>query len=132
MKSRPKKRHQPLAAFAWMVPNLRRILHTAGIEGIVIHPAMVYEPTGGVFLRFARDARKRDAIRVVESENVRWPLAHSADLATLYALALERAPSRSSYIGAAIEGFSVGASRAHWQNASAPDDGNRTSFPSRR
>jgi nucleoside-diphosphate-sugar epimerase len=98
----------PLAAFAWMVPNLRRVLDTPGIDGIAIHPAMVYEACGGVFLRFARDARERDAVRVVESEAVRWPLVHSADLANLYALALENAPARSSYIGAAIEGLAVG------------------------
>jgi nucleoside-diphosphate-sugar epimerase len=99
---------RPLAAFAWMVPNLRRVLDAPGIDGIVIHPAMVYEPGDGVFRRFARDARERDAVRVVESEAVRWPLVHSADLAALYALALERAPARSSYIGAAIEGLAVG------------------------
>jgi nucleoside-diphosphate-sugar epimerase len=99
---------RPLAAFAWMVPNLRRVLDAPEIDGIVIHPAMVFEATGGVFRGFARDARERDAVRVVESEAVRWPLAHSEDLATLYALALDRAPPRSSYIGAAIEGLAVG------------------------
>jgi nucleoside-diphosphate-sugar epimerase len=99
---------RPLPAFAWMVPHLQRVLGTPGIDGIVIHPAMVYEPTGGVFLHFAKDASERDAIRVVESEAVRWPLVHSEDLATLYALALEAAPSRSSYIGAAVEGLAVG------------------------
>jgi nucleoside-diphosphate-sugar epimerase len=50
----------------------------------------------------------RGAIGVVESEAGRWPLVHSEDLASLYALALEHAPVRSSYIGAAIEGFAVG------------------------
>jgi nucleoside-diphosphate-sugar epimerase len=99
---------RPLSAFAWMVPNLRRVLDTPGIDGIVIHPAMVYEPGGGIFHRFARDAVERSAIRVVESEAVRWPLVHSEDLANLYARALENAPARSSYIGAAIEGLAVG------------------------
>jgi nucleoside-diphosphate-sugar epimerase len=99
---------RPLPAFAWMVPSLQRVLAAPEIDGLVIHPAMVYEPCGGVFHRFARDARERHAIRVVESEAVRWPLVHSADLATLYALALEAAPARSSYIGAAIEGLAVG------------------------
>src|SRR4030088_961481 len=89
----------PLPAFAWMVPNLQRVLDTSGIDGIVIHPAMVYEPAGGVFLRFAKGARERDAIRVVESEAVRWPVVHGEDLANLYALALENAPAGSSYIG---------------------------------
>jgi nucleoside-diphosphate-sugar epimerase len=98
----------PLPAFASMILSLRRVLDTPGIDGIVIHPAMVYEPAGGVFQRFAREAREQNAIRVVQSEAVRWPLVHSADLAILYALALEKAPAQSSYIGAAIEGFAVG------------------------
>ena len=50
----------------------------------------------------------RKAIRVVESEEIRWPLVHREDLAHLYALALERAPARSSCIGAAIDGLAVG------------------------
>jgi nucleoside-diphosphate-sugar epimerase len=99
---------RPLAAFAWMVPQLQRILASREIDGIVIHPAMVYAGAGGVFSRFAQDAAERDRVRVVESEAVRWPLAHSEDLANLYALALERASAGSSYIGVAIEGLSVG------------------------
>jgi nucleoside-diphosphate-sugar epimerase len=91
-----------------MVPNLRRVLDAPDIEGITIHPAMVYEPGGAVFRSFPRDARERDAIRVVGNEAVRWPLVHSEDLATLYAMALENAPARSSYIGASIEGLAVG------------------------
>jgi nucleoside-diphosphate-sugar epimerase len=98
----------PLPAFAWMVPNLKRVLASAEVDGIVIHPAMVYTADGGVFGRFARDVIERDAVRVIASEDVRWPLVHSADLADLYALALERAPARSSYIGAAIDGLAVG------------------------
>jgi nucleoside-diphosphate-sugar epimerase len=83
---------RPLPAFAWMVPQLQRILGASEVDGLVIHPAMVYTPGGGVFVRFARDAIERDAVRVVESEEVRWPLVHSEDLASLYALALEHAP----------------------------------------
>jgi nucleoside-diphosphate-sugar epimerase len=98
----------PLPAFAWMVPNLRRVLDEPAVDGIVIHPAMVTTDDGGVFRRFARDAAERRAVRVVASERVRWPLVHADDLATLYALALERAPAGSSYIGAALDGFPVG------------------------
>ena len=98
----------PLPAFAWMVPHLHRVLAAPEVDGIVIHPAMVYDGAGGVFQRFAREAIERDAVRVVESEAVRWPLVHRDDLANLYALVLERAPAGSSYIGAAIEAFSVG------------------------
>ena len=100
----------PLPAFAWMVPQLQRILAEPGIDGIVIHPAMVYAAGAaeGVFSRFARDAVERSAVRVVQSEEVRWPLVHREDLASLYALALERAPPGSRYIGAAIDGMAVG------------------------
>jgi nucleoside-diphosphate-sugar epimerase len=98
----------PLPAFAWMVPHLQRILEAPEIDGLVIHPAMVFTAGGGVFSRFSRDAVERDAVRVVAGEDVRWPLVHSEDLAELYVLALEHAPARSSYIGAAVEGLAVG------------------------
>ena len=99
---------RPVPAFAWMVPQLTRILGSHEVDGIVIHPAMVYTPDGGVFSRFARDAVERDSVRVVGSEQVRWPLVQSEDLAELYVLALERAPARSTYIGAGIDGLAVG------------------------
>jgi nucleoside-diphosphate-sugar epimerase len=99
---------RPLPAFAWMVPHLQRVLDTSGIDPIIIHPAMVYEAGDGVFRRFVDDAIERDAIRVVGGEGVRWPLVHREDLAKLYALALECGIPRTSYIGAAIDGFPVG------------------------
>jgi nucleoside-diphosphate-sugar epimerase len=99
---------RPLPVFAWMVPQLQRVLASTEVEGIVIHPAMVYGREGGVFDRFAREAAAGQAVRVVASEAVRWPLVHAEDLAQLYALALERARPGSSYIGAAVEGFPVG------------------------
>jgi nucleoside-diphosphate-sugar epimerase len=34
-------RFRPLPAFAWMVPQLRRILEAPEVDGIVIHPATV-------------------------------------------------------------------------------------------
>ena len=98
----------PLPAFAWMLPHLERVLAAPEVDGIVIHPAMVYTADGGVFARFARDAIERNAVRVVGGEDVRWPLVHADDLATLYALALERAPARSIWIGAANDGVMVG------------------------
>jgi nucleoside-diphosphate-sugar epimerase len=98
----------PLPAFAWMVPHLARVLAAAEIDGVVIHPAMVYAGAGGVFSRFAREATAHKAIRVVGSEAVRWPLVHSDDLAVLYALALEQAPRGASYIGASVEALAVG------------------------
>lgn len=97
----------PLAAFAWIVPLLQRVLDSNDVEGIVVHPAMVYGGEGGVFRRFAHDA-KSGVVRVVGNELVRWPLVHCDDLAKLYVLALEAAPGRSSYIGTAVDGMPVG------------------------
>jgi len=98
----------PLPVFAWMVPQLHRVLASPGIGGIVIHPAMVYAGEGGVFDRFARAAAAGEAVPVVASEAVRWPLVHAEDLAQLYALALERGTPGESYIGAAIDGLAIG------------------------
>jgi nucleoside-diphosphate-sugar epimerase len=99
---------RPLPAFAWMVPQLERVLASEQIHGIVVHPAMVYAGNSGVFDRFVRAATEGRDVPVVGSEAVRWPLVHSEDLARLYALALERGTPGESYIGATIDGFPVG------------------------
>jgi nucleoside-diphosphate-sugar epimerase len=98
----------PLPQFAWGVPHSQLVLQAPGIWPIIIHPAMVYEPSGGVFGRFHTEAQERDAVRIVGAEHVRWPLVHAEDLATLYRLALERSAERQSYLGAAIEAMPVG------------------------
>jgi nucleoside-diphosphate-sugar epimerase len=98
----------PLPALAWGVAHGRIVLNAPDIHSVVIHPGMVYVPTGGVFSRFHADAIGRPAVRVVGGEHVRWPLVHSEDLASLYCLALERSPPGESYLGTAIEGLAVG------------------------
>jgi nucleoside-diphosphate-sugar epimerase len=100
--------YDPLTFLAWSVPHIRLVFDAPGIDAVVVHPAMVYEPCGGVFSRFYNDAVTRPAVRVVADERVRWPLVHSDDLATLYALALELSAPRESYFGVAIEGMPVG------------------------
>src|SRR5262249_8253575 len=45
--------------------------------------------------------------RLVGSSAVHWPLVHCNDLASLYALGIEKAPAGSSYIGAAVDGFPI-------------------------
>jgi nucleoside-diphosphate-sugar epimerase len=98
----------PLALYAWSVPRIRSLLASTDVEPIVIHPAMVYEPEGGVFEKFRRDATERNAVRVVQGESIRWPLVHAEDLAALYRLALESGTPGESYIGSAIDGVPVG------------------------
>lgn len=98
----------PLPAFAWMVPNLRRVLAASEVTGLVVHPAMVYDRRGGVFASFIEQARKGGPVLVVGSEHVRWPLVHAEDLARLYALVLERGMKGHSYNGAAVQALPVG------------------------
>lgn len=112
----------PLPAFAWMVESLTRVLGSPSVDGIVIHPAMVHAGNEGVLRRFAADAAGRGAVRVVASEAVRWPLVHADDLAQLYALALERAAPKASYMGSAIDGVPVGRiARAFARRFGTPD-----------
>jgi len=101
-------RFDPLPTFAWSIAHIERVLAAPGIHPIVIHPAMVYTPTSGAFARFYAEAREGKPVRVVGSEDVRWPLVHSEDLATLYRMALEAAPPGDSYIGSAVHGIRVG------------------------
>jgi nucleoside-diphosphate-sugar epimerase len=98
----------PLPAFEWAVEHIDRIRTTAGIWPIVIHPAMVYERSSGVFARNYKEASSGRPVSVVGSEHVRWPLVHNEDLAVLYRMALERASPGESFLGCAIPGLEVG------------------------
>lgn len=98
----------PLPAFAWMVGNLQRVLSAPEVEAVVIHPAMVYRPAGGVLAAMIEGARRDDEIPVVGGQSVHWPLVHAEDLARLYRLAVEKGRPGETYNGATIEGMAVG------------------------
>jgi len=98
----------PLPEFAWSIETARQVRDNRHVRGMVILPAMVYERDGGVLDQMAEDAQARDRIRIVGSEDVRWPLVHRADLALLYALMLERGEPGDSFNGAGIVSMPVG------------------------
>lgn len=98
----------PLPAFGWMVDNMNRVLSAPGVEGTVVHPAMVYCGEGGVFSSFMEAIRKGGAVDVIGSTDVVWPLVHAEDLADLYVLTMEKARPGSVYNGSSIEGMAVG------------------------
>jgi nucleoside-diphosphate-sugar epimerase len=98
----------PLPEFAWSVETARQVQDNRHVRGMVILPAMVYERDGGVLEQMAEDARHRDRIRIVGSEDTRWPMVHRTDLAQLYALMLERGAPGSSFNGAGIVAMQVG------------------------
>jgi nucleoside-diphosphate-sugar epimerase len=84
------------------------ITATPYLEGMIVHPAMVYERDGGVFSRFAEEAKTSRRISIVGSAQTRWPLVHKDDLAVLYRLVLEKGLRGSSYNGATEHGVRVG------------------------
>ncbi|MBE1206960.1 NAD-dependent epimerase/dehydratase family protein [Aminobacter carboxidus] len=99
----------PLPAFGWMIDNMQRVLDAPEVEGVVIHPAMVYSSEGGVFSSFMDALRDGRGVDVIGSPEVVWPLVHAADLADLYLRAMEQARPGSAYNGSAIPGMTVGA-----------------------
>jgi nucleoside-diphosphate-sugar epimerase len=98
----------PLPASAWSVPAIERVLRAPEINALIVHPAMVYTKDGGVLASFVDKARTGRAIRIVGSEEIRWPLVHADDLATLYRLMVERGVPGVSYNGATVDGLPVG------------------------
>ena len=113
----------PLPEFAWSVQTALQVCDNRHVRGMVILPAMVYERDGGVLDQMADDARTRDRIRIVGSEEVRWPLVHRQDLAKLYALMLERGDPGASFNGAGTVSMPVGKiSRTLARRFGKPDD----------
>ena len=98
----------PLDSFAWSLESINAVLTADHVQGMVVHPAMVYERSGGVFERFFEDAKKLGCVRVVRGEHVRWPLIHRMDLAMIYVLLLERGKQGDVYNAATNHGVSVG------------------------
>lgn len=98
----------PLQAFGWMADNMNRVREAPEVEGVVVHPAMVYSGEGGVFSTFMETMRQGGAVEVIGSADVVWPLVHAGDLADLYLRAMEGAQPGSVYNGSAIPGMAVG------------------------
>jgi len=98
----------PLESFGWWVSNMEIVLNSSCIQGMVIHPAMVYDRNGGVFEHIFEDAENLGHVRVVGGESIRWPLVHRDDLAELYVLLLENGSRGDVYNGSTIEGMKIG------------------------
>lgn len=100
--------YDPLWSFESSLRTIERVTSAQNICGMVIHPGMVYERDGGVFDHIFNDARELGYVRVIGAENVRWPLVHRADLATLYALMIEKGRPGDVYNATAINGVTIG------------------------
>lgn len=92
----------PMPAFSWMVENASYLRTCNAFSLAVIHPAMVYGPTGGAFTRFIEQARRGVPLELWGGPAVRWPLVHRDDVARAYVLLVER-PDLQGHFNAASE-----------------------------
>ena len=95
-------------AFDWMVDTIPAMLNAENVNGMILHPAMVYDGVGGVLDQFSDAARSGGPVPVTGSAETYWPLVHAEDLAELYALMAERPRRGVQYHGSAIDGVRVG------------------------
>src|SRR3954463_9241940 len=99
----------PASLVAWRQAVEDRVLAGAklGIRTTVIRPAIVYGRGGGIPAGFVESARQEGAARYVGTGENRWPFVHVDDLAELYLLALEKAPSGTLLLGVSGPSFRV-------------------------
>ena len=98
----------PLPAFAFMVDHRARLFEAPAIDACVVHPALVWDESGGVIGRFLEEAQRGSAPKVIGSLRTRWPLVHRADLAQLYLLAAVRGADGADYHGVDETGVPAG------------------------
>jgi nucleoside-diphosphate-sugar epimerase len=90
----------PAALVKWRPALEQEVLSAPGVRGVVIRPAIVHGGNGGILASMAQDALRRGAVRHVGDGLNRWPLVHRDDLASLFALALERASAGAVFVAA--------------------------------
>jgi nucleoside-diphosphate-sugar epimerase len=91
-------------------PQLERIAldgASRGLRPIVLRATDVYGDGGGIPAMFVESARTEGAARMVGDGRNRWPMVHREDLASLYALAFERAQPSSIYNASDETAFTV-------------------------
>ena len=83
----------PSTLVAWRPAAEQLVLAARGVRSIVIRPGVVYGRGGGIPADFVKSAQETGAARYVGTGENHWPLIHVEDLAGLYVLALQQAPS---------------------------------------
>jgi len=97
----------PLPSFAWMTENGEMVMRADCFDGLIVHPAMVYNRDGGVISRYIDSAEKTGQVEIWGSLDTRWPVVHQKDLAVAYRLALENGRAGEHYNIAAEKGVMV-------------------------
>jgi len=98
----------PINAFAWAATAIDLLRDHPALRCSVIHPAMVYDESGGVFTRMLTALRAKRPAPIWGSEHTRWPLVHRDDAAAAY-VRLAQTPSATGTFNVVAEtGVSVG------------------------
>lgn len=87
----------PLPLVAWR-PQIEQLVVAAskdGIRTVVVRPALVYGNAGGILNQLYINAKKNGQATYIGNGENRWSLVHVEDLARLYVLAAEKAPTGS-------------------------------------
>lgn len=99
---------RPIAAFDWAVTALAALKDVPNLSFAVLHPAMVYAETGGVFSRMITALRAHRPAPIWGAEQTRWPLVHVDDAARAYLLLAHKPTATGTYNIVAEQGVPVG------------------------
>jgi nucleoside-diphosphate-sugar epimerase len=77
---------RPIQAFKWSAKAIAMVQDHPDLSCAILHPAMVYDETGGVFRRMMAALRAGRPASIWGSESTRWPLVHREDAACAYLL----------------------------------------------
>lgn len=91
--------YAPPREWMWMAENAERVLHADGIDGRVVHPAIVVEDSVGVPALMLSEARATGEVRLPVALSATWPLVSQLDLGELYASVLDKGVRGDAYIG---------------------------------
>lgn len=98
----------PIAAFDWASTAITTLQSAPNLNMALIHPAMVYAQSGGVFDRMLAALRAGRPVSIWGSEHTRWPLVHEADAAAAYVLLAENPEATGTFNLVAEQGIAVG------------------------
>ena len=98
----------PPPEFAFMVEHRERLFASPQVSARVVHPAMVWDESGGVIRDFLARAERGLSPEITGNADARWPLVHRDDVARLYVAALERGERCADYHGVVERGVPVG------------------------
>jgi len=99
---------RPIPAFEWAAQAIAELDKIPNLSCAVMHPAMVYSDTGGVFSRMITALRAGRPAPIWGGDHTRWPLVHRDDLAAAYLLLATTPSATGTFNIVAEKGVPVG------------------------